>query len=148
MDLAQAEALNSAIRTIAIKHRTLTAAVFARLGLYPGHEAVLLALRDHGPLTQTRLGARIGCEPSSVTKMVQKLDAAGLVERRHPDHDARALVVALTEPGRDLIPKLEQAWVEIAEAATADLSDRDRQRVTDAVQALAASLHSTRVPNP
>jgi len=120
MDFEQAEALNGSIRLIAIKHRALAAAALSRLGLHPGHEAVLLALDAHGSQTQAQLARRAGCEPPSITGMVQKLQAAGLLDR-HP------------EP-----------WVQLACDTVAAVPAADLPHLRASLTALVQSLQSAR----
>lgn len=122
MEFEQADALNAAIRVIAIRHRARAAAKLAELGLYPGHEAVLLLLDAGGPQTQKQLAAGAGCEPPSITLMVRKLEAAGLVTRHQSARDARAVVVALTDAGRDILTPLKVLWCDLADETVANLT--------------------------
>ena len=115
MNYAQAEALNGAIRALALRHRARASVLLARVGLYPGQEWVLLELAAHGPMIQAKLAEAIACEPPSVTLMVRKLEAAGYIERRPLPCDRRALVVALTDRGRDLVDQLRLLWQGLAE---------------------------------
>lgn len=144
MDFDQAEALNGAIRTIAIKHRALAAAALSRLGLHPGHETVLLALDAHGPLTQTQLAGHAGCEPPSITGMVQKLQASGLVDRHPVPGNARATMVQLTEHGRATIPQIKELWVQLATDTAAAVPNLDLNHLTATLATLAESLERAR----
>lgn len=122
MEFAQADALNRAIRLLAIKHRSRAGALLAELGLHPGQEIVLMLLDAYGPRTQVQLAAGAGCEPPSVTLMVQKLEAASLIKRTPSETDGRALVVELTPAGVELMPKLKQRWLKLAEQTAAELT--------------------------
>jgi len=144
VNFEQAEALNGSIRTIAIKHRALAAAALGELDLHPGHEAVLLALATHGSLTQTQLAEHAGCEPPSITGMVQKLEARGLVDRRPVPGNARATMVELTEHGHALIPELKALWVQLAIDTLAARPDLDLGLLTATLSALAESLEAAR----
>jgi DNA-binding MarR family transcriptional regulator len=60
------------------------------------------------------MGERLQVHPTSVTSIVRRLEAAGLVTRTpHPD-DGRAILCEITPAGRDLV-----------ERATADLVAAD-----------------------
>jgi DNA-binding MarR family transcriptional regulator len=136
-----ADALNTAIRLVSIKHRARAGATLARLGLHPGQEAVLLLLDAHGPQSQVQLAAGAGCEPPSVTVMVRKLEAAGLISRQPSSHDARAVMVELTEQGRALIPRLKALWIELAEQTVAVLANTDVDQLIAVLTDLANGLH-------
>lgn len=145
VDFEQADALNGSIRLIAIKHRALAAAALGELGLHPGHEAVLLALHAHGPQTQAQLAQRAGCEPPSITGMVRKLEAAGLLDRHPAPGNARATIVDLTEAGRALVPKLKALWVRLAEDTVAAIPGVDVNRLAATLADLAESLRRARL---
>lgn len=130
MEYAQADALNHAIRLLAIRHRSRAGTLLAELGLHPGQEAILMLLDAHGPCTQVQLAAGAGCEPPSVTLMVQKLEAAGLLNRSSSETDGRVLVVELTPAGVELMPALKRRWLELAERTVAELSTSVDQLVS------------------
>ena len=75
---------------------------------------VLLVFSSRGSLPLGKMGERLQVHPTSVTSIVNRLEAAGLVTRRaHPD-DGRAVLAEITERGRELV-----------EVATRDLVDAD-----------------------
>lgn len=63
---------------------------------------VLLHFSRAGELPMSVIGARLQVHPTSVTNTVDRLQAAGLVERRTHPSDRRAVLVALTDAGRAL----------------------------------------------
>ena len=75
---------------------------------------VLLTFSSRGSLPLGKMGERLQVHPTSVTSIVDRLEHAGLVERRpHPD-DGRAVLAEITAAGRTLV-----------EQATADLVSAD-----------------------
>ena len=71
---------------------------------------VLLTFSRAGSLPLGKMGERLQVHPTSVTSIVDRLEAAGHVVRRpHPD-DGRAVLAEITDTGRSVV-----------EAATADL---------------------------
>ena len=75
---------------------------------------VLLVFSSRGELPLGKMGERLQVHPTSITSIVQRLEAAGLVTRRpHPD-DGRAVLCAVTDEGRSVV-----------EAATRDLVAAD-----------------------
>lgn len=75
---------------------------------------VLLTFSSRGSLPLGKMGERLQVHPTSVTSIVDRLEAAGhVVRRRHPD-DGRAVLAEITEAGRALV-----------ELATADLVAAD-----------------------
>lgn len=73
---------------------------------------VLLVFSSRGSLPLGKMGERLQVHPTSVTSIVRRLDAAGLVVRRAHPEDGRAVLAEITPAGRELV-----------EVATADLLD-------------------------
>lgn len=141
MRFAEADALLQAVRTISIRHRALTAAVLAPLGLHPGQEVILLELSAAGPRTQSELAAACGSEPPTISGSAQKLEMAGLVTRRPSTTDARVSVVELTDAGRDLIPRLKTVWRSLAEQTVSGMTvEISVTELTGCLSGLASSI--------
>ena len=75
---------------------------------------VLLTFSRAGSLPLGKMGERLQVHPTSVTSIVDRLEAAGLVVRRRHPQDGRAVLAEITVEGRELV-----------EAATADLVGAD-----------------------
>ena len=74
---------------------------------------VLLTFSSRGSLPLGKMGERLQVHPTSVTSIVDRLEAAGLVVRRpHPD-DGRAVLAEITGQGRALV---ERATAELVGA--------------------------------
>jgi DNA-binding MarR family transcriptional regulator len=71
---------------------------------------VLLTFSRAGALPLGKMGQRLQVHPTSVTSIVDRLEQAGLVERRRHPEDGRAVLAEITPAGRSTV-----------EAATADL---------------------------
>jgi DNA-binding MarR family transcriptional regulator len=140
VDFDEADALNEAIRAIGIRHRALSIAALAPLGIHPGHKLLLLELETSGPRTQAQLATACGYEPPTITLSVRQLEAAGLVIRRASPTDGRATIVELSDQGRALLVDLKDAWREVAEQTVAGLTSTSVDELTTALEDLAASL--------
>lgn len=75
---------------------------------------VLLVFSSRGSLPLGKMGERLQVHPTSVTSIVNRLVAAGLVERHPRPDDGRGVLAVITDEGRALV-----------EAATADLLAAD-----------------------
>ncbi|USI74134.1 MarR family winged helix-turn-helix transcriptional regulator [Sphingomonas morindae] len=75
------------------------------LGLtYPQYLA-LIALSEAPTLSVGALGERLGLESNTLTPLIKRLAAAGLVERQRDTSDERVVRVALTEQGRATVAR-------------------------------------------
>jgi DNA-binding MarR family transcriptional regulator len=68
----------------------------------------LLAFSRRGVLPVGKIGERLQVHPASVTNAVQRLEEAGLVERRANPDDGRSVLAALTPAGRSLVERCTQ----------------------------------------
>src|SRR5438552_8413762 len=142
MNFDQADALNEAIRAVGIRHRALAVAALAPFGIHPGHKLLLLEL-EAGPRTQSQLAAASGYEPPTITESVRQLETAGFVFRRPSPTDARATMVALSDQGRSLLPKLKAAWRHVADQTAAGPRATTVDHGTEVLTDLATRLTST-----
>ncbi|MGP3966766.1 MarR family transcriptional regulator BagL/FevM [Streptomyces sp. 6N223] len=63
--------------------------------------AVMLVLDDHGSMDQSALGAMTAIDRSTLTVLLDRLEARHLVTRRTDPANRRRRIVALTDTGRD-----------------------------------------------
>jgi DNA-binding MarR family transcriptional regulator len=73
---------------------------------------VLLMLSMGGARSSQELTKGLGVGPATVTGLVDRLAAQGLVERREDPQDRRVRLVEPTESGRALVARLEAAGTE------------------------------------
>ena len=73
------------------------------LGITYPQYLVLNALRDAATLTIGGLASRLSLEPSTITPLVKRLEAAGLVARARSPHDEREVRVSLTDEGAEVV---------------------------------------------
>lgn len=114
------------IAQVGMRHRTAAYRVLADVGVHPGQEFLLEHLWLDDGCAQTEIAARAGVEAPTISRMVARLQRAGLVERRPDPDDARVQRVWLTEAGRDAHPDVRRAWRQLEAATLYGLDDRDR----------------------
>jgi DNA-binding MarR family transcriptional regulator len=110
-------------------HRARSTSHLGRIGLHPGQESVLKALNEEDGQTMGQLASVLSVQPPTVTKMVTRLSAQGLVRRQMSDADGRLARVHLTEDGRARIAEVDKAWKRLEKEAVAGLDEKDRKRL-------------------
>lgn len=60
---------------------------------------ILILLKETGGMTQKELTERLGVQPGSVSEVIGKLEASGLVTRTQSEKDRRTMDICLTEEG-------------------------------------------------
>jgi DNA-binding MarR family transcriptional regulator len=104
-DVAEAWAL---IRELMIASRPHYMAALQDVGLSPVQGMALLHLPPGAALTMSALALALKCDNSNVTGIVDRLEAAGLVERRPHPSDRRVKTVVVTAHGARLREEAER----------------------------------------
>ncbi len=129
-----------ALVRLAKAHRDVAAALLRDIGLYPGQELMLMHLRDRDERTQAELVRALNLDPSTVTRMLARLEEQGVVKQRASSTDRRAVVVSLTPRGAKLCGEIRCLWTELEAATTQGMPKRDRDDVLRALQRMADRL--------
>ncbi|MES2124706.1 MAG: MarR family transcriptional regulator [Gemmatimonadota bacterium] len=122
-------ALGLTLQALARSHRAQLAALLAPHGIHAGQDLLLLAVWDEPGLRQSALAARLAVEPPTVTRMVQRLERSGLIERRRDPHDARVWRIHPTPRSRLLEGAVRRAWQEIDARLIAEMGEADAERL-------------------
>lgn len=96
---------------------------------------VLLALDGLGRVPSSTLASTLGMVASSVTRLVDRLQAAGLAVRGTDERNRSIVTVDVTEAGRELVTSvLERRHVLLA-AVLDEMDPRDREAAAAAARA-------------
>ena len=91
-------------------HHMRARQLFEAIGLHRGQPQVLLALWEQEGLTQTELAGQLKITPATVTKMLQRMEKSGFIERKPDAQDQRVSRVYLTQAGRAVRRDVEAVW--------------------------------------
>jgi DNA-binding MarR family transcriptional regulator len=129
-------------------HRTAAGELLRHTGLYPGQELMMMLLWDEGAVRQADLLKTMGLDPSTVTKMLKRLQQTGYITRRSDPADRRAVLVEATEGSRALRPEIENAWTTLENRAVAGLDHAERAELHRLLQKVAANLRRENADGP
>jgi MarR family transcriptional regulator, transcriptional regulator for hemolysin len=107
-----------------------------RYGLTRAQWAVLAKLERTEGLKQTEIADLMEMQPITLTRLIDKLCDAGLIERRSDETDRRVNRLYLTEAARPLMAKLAVLRGEITQLALAGLSNADTHRLVDDLESI------------
>jgi DNA-binding MarR family transcriptional regulator len=107
-DLPEQEAMLNVLRT-ADQLQIRFSRLFRRFGLTPQQYNVLRILRGEGrPLPILEIASRMITVVPGITGLVDRLELAGLVERKRCDHDRRVIYVAITAHALGLLAAIDE----------------------------------------
>ena len=115
--------------------------LLAKLGLTYSQYLAMLALWEHRELEVGGLCDLLALDTGTVSPLVKRLEAAGLVRRRRGSDDERVVVVSLTEAGAALEEKARAVPKALARCLVADEKDYAKQR--DLLRQMVQKVEST-----
>jgi DNA-binding MarR family transcriptional regulator len=111
-----------------------------QLGLSGAQLYVLRLLASEPAQSLSDLAARTGTHPSTVSVVVSRLVAHGLVTRETSSHDARRITLALTSAGRMVVRRAPAPATERVASALARLPRRARHALAEELERLGTEL--------
>ncbi|HLT62457.1 MAG TPA: winged helix DNA-binding protein [Microlunatus sp.] len=97
------------IKRLVVELNGALAATFRPLGLTCVKADALMALEQLGPVSLNELAGHLVAESGHPSRLISTLDAEGLVTRTRSDRDRRAVLISLTDRGRDLARRAREA---------------------------------------
>lgn len=132
--------LSFALIKLSKAHRARAEALLSQFDLHPGQEQILFRLWHEEGLPQAALADQLCVEPPTVTKMLQRMERKGWIERRGDPTDARLSRVYLTDSGRALQTDIDAVWKQLEAEMTASLSDAERALLKRLFEQMQADL--------
>ena len=121
-------------------------ATFARHGLDVPSFDVLAALRRAGPpyqLTPTELRRTALVTSGAITQRLDRLEERGLITRERSRDDGRAVVVSLTDAGRQALDAALPDHLDTERKLLDGLSDDDREQLAGLLRRFLVTLGRT-----
>lgn len=109
------ESLDFLLAQVCRLHHTRARALLEGIGLYRGQPPLLFALWEKEGRTHSELADILSVQPSTITKMLKRMERAGFVERRQDPDDQRVSRVYLTDAGRMIQKEVQQAFLALEE---------------------------------
>jgi|SRR5581483_1063713 len=109
-------------------------------GLSPSQQSALSVIANQGPLTLGALAEHERVAPPSITKVVSKLEADGLVVRTPDPADRRVCRVAVSADGAALLEESRRRKTAWLTERISELDDSGRRRLADALDVLDALI--------
>jgi DNA-binding MarR family transcriptional regulator len=138
---ASEEATLSIMRTATLVRRGI-AAVVEQFGITPAQYNVLRILRGAGETGLPTLAVRDRLleEAPGITRLLDKLEAAGFVRRERTTPDRRQVICLITPKGLALIKKLDPRIVEADQAGGAGLTPAERKQLIVLLEKVRGSM--------
>ena len=110
------------------------------LAVTPREIKVMILLGDKGETTMTELAAAIDAPLSTVTRIADKLELKGLIQRSRSDRDRRIVVVAASEKGQILHTSMREHQLAVSHKMLEPLDSNEREVFLELMAKMANGL--------
>ncbi|RCH53747.1 MarR family transcriptional regulator [Mucilaginibacter hurinus] len=114
---AQKESVNYLFTQVCKLRRNQSNLLLSASGLHAGQDVLLYYLDMHDGQTITALAEKMQVQYATISNMIDRMEAAGLLNKKKDEVDKRTSRVFLTGEGRQCVGKINDAW-RILEAKT------------------------------
>ncbi len=116
------------------------------LGLTDAQWKPLVRLLLQGPSSASALARDCHIDSGGLTRLLDRLQAKGLVQRQRPEHDRRVVHVSLTPPGRQVAEQLPAVLAQVQEQLLHGFDPDARQQLWHSLQRLQHNLDAMAQP--
>jgi MarR family transcriptional regulator, transcriptional regulator for hemolysin len=118
-------------------------------GMTRAQWALLIWLERQPGLSQKELAELLEVEPITVARLIDRLEARGMVERRPDPRDRRIWRLHLCAPAYPMLREIARQRAEIARMVTAGIDQQTQDAMTEALISMKATLAARRAdPEP
>ena len=113
------------------------------IGLTRAQWSVLAHLSRYEGINQTALADILEIEPITLVHQLDRLEAAGWIERRLDPQDRRVRLLYLTDRGRPILERMHELGAETRAEAVAGLSAAEQDALIDTLLRIKANLSTS-----
>jgi DNA-binding MarR family transcriptional regulator len=106
-------------------------------------QAALLLRAARQETSPSQLKALLGTDTAGMTRLLDRLEAKGLLNRRRHPEDRRSIVIELTEQARALVPRVAPIFRRVNGQLLAGFAEPDVQQLTTTLQRMLDNLRGT-----
>ena len=138
--LDESNTLDFLLAQVCHHHHFRANALLEAIGLYRGQPPVLFAQWEQEGMPHTELAERLQNTPATITKMIQRMEKTGFVQRRPDASDQRVSRVYLTEAGRAIQARVQAIWETMEAETFAGFTDEERLLLRSFLQRIRKNL--------
>lgn len=105
--------------------QVLISAELAPYRIGSGQYIFLMAIASQQPITQKELNEKLLIDKTTTAKAISKLEAEGYLRREAYPADNRYHLLYLTDSGREVVPKVQEALARVKEKTRKGINDEE-----------------------
>jgi DNA-binding MarR family transcriptional regulator len=134
------DTMDSILAQICHLHHSRAHQLLEALGLYRGQPPVLRALWEQEGLTQKELAGKLQNTPATITKMLQRMEKAGFIQRKPDETDQRITRVYLTQAGQTVKGEVEAVWKQMEKETFQGFTGQELEALRGSMVRMRANL--------
>lgn len=105
-------------------------------GLYAGQDMLLyhLSVSEESGISVSDLAEKICIQTATVSNMIRRMEANGLIKKETDGSDKRAFKVTLTQKGKDAFKEVALIWRAVHHETTKGLTEDEMRLLTSLLQ--------------
>lgn len=126
----------------ACKFKQYTAAALRQnnVDLTPEQFLLIDLLWNHGPMSQQAIADKMQKDKNSVTKLVDALEAKGLVIRKKDENDRRSNLLVLTQKAEEMKESAKEKGISVLDRALEGISEEELKAFLATLNKLNANM--------
>jgi DNA-binding MarR family transcriptional regulator len=120
----------------------------AHLGLTPDRFTALRTLLEHEGISQRQLTTLMSSDPNTVASLLERMEKAGLIERKAQEQDRRANRVRVTPSGKAKYEKARAIAVALQKEILGVLPADEREKFLANLHKIADACHAATADGP
>lgn len=100
----------------------------------------ILRILSRKPSTIGDLASKLEVRSSSMSQMIDRLELAGLVERKTDPADARSKIVALSDEGKNRMDTISSKRIELLSDPFSQLSEEEQTKIVELMEKFKVNL--------
>ncbi len=109
-------------------------------GMTRAQWAILIWLERQPGISQKELSEILEVEPITVARLIDRLEARGMVERRPDPRDRRIWRLHLLAPAREVIHEIDDHRADMTRIVTEGINEKDLETMTEALLRMKSTL--------
>lgn len=107
---------------------------------HPGQARLFALLAGRDGAGQSEIAEELGVRPASLSELLDRLEEAGLAERRHSDTDKRAARVFLTDEGKKMAEETSMAGEEFMKGMFDAMTEQECAQLVGLLEKLVENM--------
>jgi DNA-binding MarR family transcriptional regulator len=128
------------VTALLLKRELIEAIKKSEINVTPEQWAILNRLNEHQGLTQKEVATLSFKDNANITRIIDKLEDKGLVERRANPKDRRIWKVFITKEGQEVRDVIEPLAEEVLQKATKNIDSKEVEIYNDVARRVIANL--------